>query len=47
MFAKKKKKGLAIVAAVFAFLVLVAAAWCLVTSLELKLTVSAWPFSGC
>lgn len=40
MFAKKKKKGLAIVAAVFAFLVLVAAAWCLVTSLELKLTVS-------
>lgn len=40
MFAKKKKKGLAIVAAVFAFLALVAAAWCLVTSLELKLTVS-------
>lgn len=40
MFAKKKKKGIAIAAAVFTLLVLTAAAWCLAASLELKLTVS-------
>ena len=40
MFAKKKKKGIAIAAAMFTLLVLIAAAWCLAASLELKLTVS-------
>ena len=40
MFAKKKKKGIVIAAAVVAFLVFVAAVWSLVVSLELELTVS-------
>ena len=40
MFAKKKKKGIAIAASVFACLALAAAVWCFVTSLELKLEVS-------